>query len=1740
MESIYNSCIALKGHLTRQAKTARATVELVKNAPNSAGIEALENSLKRITDLKEQIQDRYAVLLGKAVEDADMTDNLTSRTVKVDDFFLAVQEEILTAISNAKTPARAPIAQAPQQAAGGAAAAINQIDWKVQSALAPKALNRDANPTRLRDWSSEMKTFFSISKLTNASIADQHVFFYKGLDLDLKVAIQNEAEIDTPVFAPPDNPNAPSMMGLVLKKFDIAYPLFSRRVDFFKYIQTPKQSFGEFFARVRQLGDEADVAKLRPQDILVYKVICGTSDSKLRDEFFKLKEPTLDDLRNCESEYAMRRRNNRGCEAAQGAPRASSVNAVQNGARPKDNKNRRGNDNKKNSGGKVQLSLEHLRGKCMTCGESRHEAGTKCPMKGLKCNHCKKTGHVARSKSGNIVCALLFSVQGKKQHTTATVIEVAGRSEVAQVSSAVSSPKLQCSFRHSSGTRFNYNVVPDTGATRTMISYDLLKDHGLEKFIDPHGADNVFLQDASGNPMGLAGSIVLQVRRTLSGRKRETSIKMIVSKNMIRECLLSWSALVDLGVISKNFPNDVVATITNGPSSTSASSDSLDKIKSDFKDVLADTLGDACGSMKGEPMEIHFRKDIPVKPLNVHTTRPVPVHYRDMASKLVQELVKSGVLVPVEGASEWCSPGHFVPKPGGKKMRLVTDYRQLNKYVARPTHPFPSAAELIKRVDSSSRWFAKIDAIHGYFQIPLSERSSMYTTFLLPSGRYRYTGAPMGLSSSSDEFCRRSDKAIASLGSWCLKIVDDILVQAETEDQLFSRLRETLECCRKAGIKISNSKLEVGREVMFAGFLVSASGIRPNPEKTAALSDFPVPKNVSELRSFLGLANQLGHFVPDVSQMTVKLRALLKKDNAFVWLPVHQQAFERTIELLTSPMVVFPYDPSLPTQLLTDASRLHGIGFALMQVDPTGKHRLISCGSRSLTDAQRNYATIELECMAIKWGIEKCEYYLRGNQGFSVITDHKPLVGIFNKPLHDLGNERLYRFRERLVDFNFEVSWCPGKSHFVADALSRAPVFPGEEDHDALLSDKEIVCAVRNFPAMNMFLEPSRSKSYQTLVNALKRNENPTKRLKDYATHWSKLSILNLENGDSLVLLNNSRIVVPEEARPELLRRLHLPHSGVNRTVKQACELYFWPRMRNDIHRLIAMCEPCQTHKPSQPQQPIQPIVPSGPMSMVGIDLFCFKGADWIATVDAYSGWAWCARLHDTTTHTVTRYLDSCFLDWGFPQVIRTDGGPQFKSAFDAWCEERSIDHQKSSPYHPQSNGLAEAAVKNLKSVLKKNDEDENPEDWRRALMEWRNTPRSEGDFSPAQLFLGRKLKTSLPMLPTDEGLRHLPFRLPLVEGSNNGTEASPLDLSPRASTEQDEAPLTPPGARALTPTPPGARALTPTPSTARAPTPTSATPKSERPTTPANSDEEDERRIPVYMNHDADIVDWSTDPNINPDIPLRDQLPFIDWYTWGRENIPTDPRTGRRRLSNLRPEKPVEGPPFDLSTPRGRAKKLKYDLLKAQIALAENEAEQNLLAAAQGAPEGLRPLVIGEQVRVQHPKTKLWTETGIIVRKYDHGRSYDIDTGEKVFRRNRIHFRTMWEAPSEAELDRISTRHIPVQPAPTRRSTRQNNRQPVVISLAPSRKGAKSALSSTRTKTNLKPKNLQASAPTIVSSKRSYTRKIWPAASRKSPRSTSVGRVATTNFCGCSNHCTRQNAETRRSSRNSSRCLSF
>ena len=365
---------------------------------------------------------------------------------------------------------------------------------------------------------------------------------------------------------------------------------------------------------------------------------------------------------------------------------------------------------------------------------------------------------------------------------------------------------------------------------------------------------------------------------TFDGIKHETAV-LVASDLGEDSMLVAWHDLQPLEIISPNFPARISVALGKELA--------LDIMK-EFPNVFREKLGEL--PMNVPKMKIVLSENAVL--FRVSRTRQVPLRFQSAANKTVDDLVRSKVIIPEDDPQDWYALGFFVPKLDGINVRMVTDYSKINKFVKRPVHPFPSVADIVRSIPAGTRFFAKIYAIHGYFQLALDEESSKLTTFLLPSGRYRYLRASMGLSSSSDEWCRYSDRAIQGL-PFTRKIVDDILVWGSLLPELYERIRVIAARCNNLNIALSKRKFVIGSEISFAGLLLTEKRVKPDPARILALSDFPVPKDVTGVRSFLGLVNQLSGFIPDFAHMSVHLRALTAKKTRFCGCRITKRSLRR-------------------------------------------------------------------------------------------------------------------------------------------------------------------------------------------------------------------------------------------------------------------------------------------------------------------------------------------------------------------------------------------------------------------------------------------------------------------------------------------------------------------------------------------------------------------------------------------------------------------------------------------------------------------------------------------------------------------------------------------------------------------------------------------------------------------------------------------------------------------------------
>ena len=406
------------------------------------------------------------------------------------------------------------------------------------------------------------------------------------------------------------------------------------------------------------------------------------------------------------------------------------------------------------------------------------------------------------------------------------------------------------------------------------------------------------------------------------------------------------------------------------------------------------------------------------------------------------------------GHHRTCNRAHRLVRTHSKKeserIRMCVDLSRLNKYVCRERYPSVTPAEAVADIaQAKAKFFTTFDALKGYHQIPLDEESQKLTTFITPHGRFKFLRAPYGISSISEHYNRRMDEAFREMQDF-RKIVDDVIVFNSNQGEHVSHVRAFLQRCQERRISLNPDKFQFSQQkVSFAGYTVTPEGYTISSHITDAVSKFPTPSSRSDLRSFLGLTNQLSSSTNNLAETLAPLRPLLSSRNDFLWTADHETAFERAKHVLSSTPTLAFFDLRKETRLYTDASTL-GIGFLLLQ-----KHeddwKLIQAGSRFLTDTESRYAVIELECLAVAWAVKKCSMFLSGISHFMVITDHHSLVPILNTHrLDEIENPRLQRLRTRLMNYNFTAMWIKGIKNDAADALSRHPCQSSPNQGDEL------------------------------------------------------------------------------------------------------------------------------------------------------------------------------------------------------------------------------------------------------------------------------------------------------------------------------------------------------------------------------------------------------------------------------------------------------------------------------------------------------------------------------------------------------------------------------------------------------------------------------------------------------------------------------------------------------------------
>ena len=727
--------------------------------------------------------------------------------------------------------------------------------------------------------------------------------------------------------------------------------------------------------------------------------------------------------------------------------------------------------------------------------------------------------------------------------------------------------------------------------------------------------------------------------------------------------------------------------------------------------------------------------------------RLVPYSVRKKVEDELNRLQELGIISPVSW-SEWETPIVVVPKQDGA-IRLCGDFKvSVNPALKIDMYPLPKVEDIFATL-GKGELYSKIDLLQAYNQLEVEVASRNLLTINTHKGLFQYNRVPFGIAAAPAIWQRTLELVLQGIPRvHCL--LDDIIIAGRDEEEHFRLLKQVMAQLDQHNFTINQQKCKFfQKQLEFCGYQIDSQGLHKTPDKIQAMLEAPRPTSVTQLRSFLGIINYYHRFLPNLSTVLAPLHKLLKAHTQWKWTGDCEKAFEEVKKLVASDTVLIHFDPQLPISVACDASA-YGLGAVLSQTTKSGEERPVAFASRTLTQTEKGYSQIDKEALALVWGIRKFHQYVYGHK-FTLITDHQPLTMILDphKSIPVTTAARLQRYAAFLGGYDYVVLYRNTLRHGNADALSRLPLtVEGEEDEASQL----FVKIVEHLPVTYSQLreatqkDPTLSKVLQFALNGWPVVMEDNQSLKPYFDRQYELSV---EQG---CLVWGLRVVIPQQLKKRMLEELHEGHLGIVKMKSVARNHLWWPGIDREIEEVTRSCEGCQQMKRNPKLTPLHPReFPGGPWRRIHLDFAGpIEGKMLLVIVDAYSKWPEVVVMEEVTAERTVEELRNTLARWGLPLQIVTDNGPQFISeTFRRFMKLNNIKHITTSPYHPATNGLAERFVQTLKQSLRVSKKEDRTLQHRVAtfLINYRNASHSTTEESPAQLMIGRELRSRLHLL---------------------------------------------------------------------------------------------------------------------------------------------------------------------------------------------------------------------------------------------------------------------------------------------------------------------------------------------------------------------------------------------------------
>ena len=921
----------------------------------------------------------------------------------------------------------------------------------------------------------------------------------------------------------PDKPATKSYNAIVKLLKDHLSPeplIVAERFRFYKRFQLQGESVNKYVAELRRYAEHCKFGNLN--ESLRDQFVVGLKDEHTQKKLLAVADLTF--IKAIEMAVAVETANKDAIEMRGKSNPESSVNRLHRQRRQPPP----GISDKQRSQNSYQ---------CYRCNGRNHKADN-CRFKDAVCHHCNKRGHIRKACKSEKSTVKSKQTPQKKIHSLDN--EELSDDDYLGINCVKSKSAHDSIWIKPNVNGNELKMELDTGSAVSVISASDYKKYFPNESLE---SANITLKTYSGELLIPEGYINVQVK--YNGQCEILKLYVVqkggpalFGREWLKKINLDWKNLKWINKVS-------VCGNTN---------ERLDLLLKEYTKVFSEGIG-CVAEIKAK---LTLKENATPK---FAKARPVPFAIKPQVERELVKLENEGIISKVD-TSEWASAIVPLMKPNGS-VRICGDFKTtVNPMLDIDQYPLPRIDEIFATLSGGQK-FTKLDLRQAYLHLELDDESKLLTTINTHKGLFRYNRLPFGIASAPAIWQKTMDQVLSGLdGVQCM--LDDMIITGSDDETHLQNLRNVLQRLQNYGLRANLQKCYFLKDkVVYCGHEISAEGLRKTQDKVEAVRNTPTPKNVKEVRAFLGLVNYYHRFMPNSSTVLKPLNELLEKDRKWQWTDKCDRAFKEAKALITSDQVLTHYNPDLPLRIACDASPF-GLGAVLSHVMSDGSERPIAFASRSLTKSERNYAQIQKEALGIVWGVKKFHTYLYGRR-FTLLTDHQPLTSIFNpeKSIPVTTASRLQRYAIFLSGFTYDIEYRSTKNHNNADALSRLPL---ENDIDENTKDADDVfhmSQIDDLPVTSTEIQRETRKD-NVLASVLNQAMNGWENTDEqtFKPYYNRRNEITVSHG---CLLWGIRVIIPEKFRNRILELLHSSHPGIVRMKALARSHVWWPGIDNDM-----------------------------------------------------------------------------------------------------------------------------------------------------------------------------------------------------------------------------------------------------------------------------------------------------------------------------------------------------------------------------------------------------------------------------------------------------------------------------------------------------------------------------------------------------------------------------------------------